>query len=224
MGPKVGIWWCDSLFWGWKAHGIGRPNIPGRRDPSLKDGNVPTPLGHAGASFLFLGLPPLFGWSLLLFIPLFRSSSSYTCQSSIPILKCTSLQPFFLALCELLWPPSPCPGVTSTSKEIISCVYLIRRWQLFLGRPPHHSPMASPYGLEPLLRSSSGCPRVTWRFFFPMILACRGRHSGNLDSLHSSLGTFSSSAWALGLRWNGPKPLGPSGPTDTIYKTIYVVY
>ena len=60
----------------------------------------------------------------------------------------------------------------------VSCVYLIRRWQLFLGLPPHHSPMASPYGLEPLLRSSSGCPRVTWRFFFPMILACRGRHSG----------------------------------------------
>ena len=106
----------------------------------------------------------------------------------------------------------------------VSFVYLIRRWQLFLGLPPHHSPMASPYGLEPLLRSSSGCPRVTWRFFFPMILACRGRHSGNLDSLHSSPGTSSSSAWALGLRWNGPKPQGPSGPTDTIYKTIYVVY
>ena len=61
---------------------------------------------------------PSFGWSLLLFIPLFRSSSSYTCQSSIPILKCTSPQPFFLALCELLWPPSPCPGVTSTSKGV----------------------------------------------------------------------------------------------------------
>ena len=60
----------------------------------------------------------LFGWSLLLFIPLFHSSSSYTCQSSIPILKCTSYQPFFLALCELLWPPSPCLGVTSTSKGV----------------------------------------------------------------------------------------------------------
>ena len=69
---------------------------------------------------LFLGLPllpgpPLFWWSLLLYIPLFHSSSSYTCQSSIPILKRTSHQPFFLALCELLWPPSPYPGVTSTS-------------------------------------------------------------------------------------------------------------
>ena len=61
---------------------------------------------------------PSFGWSLLLFIPLFRSSSSYTCQSFMPILKCTSPQPFFLALCELLWPPSPYPEVTSTSKGV----------------------------------------------------------------------------------------------------------
>ena len=58
---------------------------------------------------------PLFVRSLLLFIFLFRSSSSYTCQSSMPIFKCTSPQPFFLALCERLWPPSCCPGVTSTS-------------------------------------------------------------------------------------------------------------
>ena len=36
---------------------------------------------------------------------------------------------------------------------------------------------------------------------------------GSLDSLHSSLGISSSSAWALGLIWNGPKPLEPSGPT-----------
>ena len=57
----------------------------------------------------------LFGWLLLLFISLFRSSSSYTCQSSRPILECTSPQPFFLAFCEQLWPPSRCPGVTSTS-------------------------------------------------------------------------------------------------------------
>ena len=62
-------------------------------------------------------LPPVFG-PLLLFIPLFCSSSSYTCQSFMPILKCTSLQPFFLALYELLWSPSPCPGVTSTSKGV----------------------------------------------------------------------------------------------------------
>ena len=95
----------------------------GEGTPRSRTGMRQPPLNHARASLLFLGLPPLFsapslGWSLLLFIPLFRSSSSYTCQSSMPILKCTSPQPFFLALCELLWPPSPCPGVTSTSKGV----------------------------------------------------------------------------------------------------------
>ena len=100
----------------------GGPIVPGRRDPSLEDGNALTPsrsrrtlppISEPPFSFC----PPL--WvSLLLFIPLFRSSSSYTCQSSMPILKCRSPQSFFLALCELLWPPSPCPGVTSTSKGV----------------------------------------------------------------------------------------------------------
>ena len=70
------------------------------------------PCFFSSLSFLVV---PLFGWSLLLYIPHFRSSSSYTCQSSIPILKYMSHQPFFLALCELLWPPLPCPRVTSTS-------------------------------------------------------------------------------------------------------------
>ena len=42
-------------------------------------------------------------------------------------------------------------------------------------------------------------------------------HSGSLDSLHSSPGTSSSSTWALGLRWNRPKPLGPSGPTVILF-------
>ena len=38
-------------------------------------------------------------------------------------------------------------------------------------------------------------------------------HSSSLDSLHSSSGSSSSSAWALGLKWNRSKPLEPSGPT-----------
>ena len=63
-----------------------------------------------------IAIPP-FRWLLLLFISLFRSSSSYTCQSSRPILECTFPQPFFLAFCEQLWPPSRCPGVISTSTE-----------------------------------------------------------------------------------------------------------
>ena len=86
------------------------------------------PLDHVGASFLFLP-PPYFGWSLLLFIPLFRSSSSYTCQSSMPILKCTSPQPFFLALCELLWPPIALSRghIHIKGGQGVSCAYLIRR-------------------------------------------------------------------------------------------------
>ena len=97
--------------------------VPGRRDPSLEDGNAPTPSWSRRSLPPVSGPPssfshPLFGWSLLLFIPLFRSSSPYTCQSSMPILKCTSLQPFFLVFCELLWPPLPCLRVTSTSKGV----------------------------------------------------------------------------------------------------------
>ena len=88
----------------------------GERTPRSRTGVRQPPLDHAEASLLFLRF--LFGWSLLLFILLFCSSSPYTCQSSMPILKCTSPQPFFLALCKLLWPPSPCPGVTSTSKGV----------------------------------------------------------------------------------------------------------
>ena len=95
---------------------------PREKGPLTWGRESPAPLGHTGASFLSLGLlllllshPPCFGWSLLLYIPLFCSSSAYTCQSSMPIFKCTSHRPFFLALCELLWPPSPYPGVTSIS-------------------------------------------------------------------------------------------------------------
>ena len=66
------------------------------------------------ASLSFLTIPPFFVRYLLLYILLFCSSSSYTCQSSMPILECTSHWPFFLVLYELLWPSSHCPGVTST--------------------------------------------------------------------------------------------------------------
>ena len=48
-------------------------------------------------------------------------------------------------------------------------------------------------------------------------------HSDSLDSLHSSPGTSSSSAWALGLGWNGLKPLGPSDPTIYIIKKKIII-
>ena len=91
---------------------------PREKGPLARRRESPTPLAsQEPLSFLwasFFLVVPRFGQSLLLYIPLFRSSSSYTCQSSMPILECTSHRPFFMALCELLWPSSHCPGVTST--------------------------------------------------------------------------------------------------------------
>ena len=92
------------------------PMSQGERTPRLRMG-TPNSSRIPGASLLSLGLlpPPCFVWSLLLYIPFFHSSSSYTCQSSMPLLECASHRPLFLVLCELLWPPSHCPGITSTS-------------------------------------------------------------------------------------------------------------
>ena len=100
----------------------GGPIVPGRMDLLERECANPLsitqePSSCFWASLLFLH-PLIFRWSLLLFSPLFRSSSSYTCQSFMPIFKCTSHQPFFLTLCELLWPPLPCLGVISTSKGV----------------------------------------------------------------------------------------------------------
>ena len=130
---------------------------------------------------LILGLPllpghPLFRWSLLLYIPLFHSSSSYTCQSSIPILKRTSHQPFFLALCELLWPPSPYPGVTSTSMGS-GCQLCVFNTEVTVF-PRAASPLV-PYGQPIWLGISFAI--LKWMssgdvsLFSPMILACRGQ-------------------------------------------------
>ena len=57
----------------------------------------------------------------------------------------------------------------------VNCVYLIRRWQLFWGCLPTYSLMASPYGLEYLLWSSSGCPWAMWRFFLPWFWPAKDR-------------------------------------------------
>ena len=75
---------------------------------------LPAPLASHEPFFFFL-FSFFFGRSLLLYILFLRSSSSYTCQSSMPILECTSHRLLFLVLCEPLWPQSLCPGVTSTS-------------------------------------------------------------------------------------------------------------
>ena len=119
---KLGSDEATTCFGGEKHTESGGTTSQGEGTPRSRTG-IPNSSRTPRASFLSLGLPlllgrpphPCFGWSLLLYIPLFHSFSSYTCQSSMPILKCTSHRPLFLALCGLLWPPLPCPGVTSTS-------------------------------------------------------------------------------------------------------------
>ena len=86
---------------------------------------MPIPLDHAGVSLLSLGL--LFGWSLLLFIPLFRSFSSYTCQSSMPILHVPSV-----ILSGALWATVAPIALSRGHIHIkggqgVNCVYLIRK-------------------------------------------------------------------------------------------------
>ena len=54
---------------------------------------------------------------------------------------------------------------------------------------------------------------LSYDFSLPRTGSSSAIHSSSLDSLHSSSGNSSSSTWALGLKWNGPKPLEPSGPT-----------
>ena len=56
----------------------------------------------------------------------------------------------------------------------VSCGYLIRRWLLLLGLSLHHSPMASPYGLESLFAILEWIVSSDIALFSPMILACRG--------------------------------------------------
>ena len=134
---------------------------------------------------------PLFGWLLLLFISLFRSFSSYTCQSSRPILECTSPQPFFLAFREQLWPPLRCPGVTSTStgSECQLCVFNTE-----VMAPPGvvspPSPYSQPIGPEISLAILGWTALGDMASFSPMLMACRG---------YDCLRPYNLEAWALSI-------------------------
>ena len=103
---------------GEKRTGSDDPRSQGERTPCPRT-RIPSSFRIPGASLLFPGPPsprPLHLCEISVVIYLTPpSSSSYTCQSSMPILECTSRRPLFLALCELPWPLSHCPGVTSTS-------------------------------------------------------------------------------------------------------------
>ena len=113
--------------------------------------------------------------SLLLYIILLCSSSSYTYQSSKPILKCMSHRPSFLALCGLLWPLLFCLGVTSTSTGSECQLWV---FNMEVMTPPGVVSPPSPYG-QPIGPGISFAI-LEWTasndvaFFSPMNLACRG--------------------------------------------------
>ena len=116
--------------------------VPGRRDPSLEDGNAPTPLSHAGASFLFLGLPPplwvvsVVIYSSLPFILLLHLSVIHTYhQVHVPSAILSG------ALWATVAPIALSRGHIHIKRgQGVSCAHLIQRWQLFLGLPPHLFP------------------------------------------------------------------------------------
>ena len=136
------------------------------------------PLSFFWASSFFLAVPPppLFVRSLLLYILLLRSSSSYTCQPSMSILECTSHQPFFLALCKLQWPPSPCPGITSTLMGS-GCQLWVFNTKV-TASPEVASPPCSygqPIGIGISFAILEGIASGDVAHFSPVILACRGQ-------------------------------------------------
>ena len=68
VGPKVGLWWGDGLFWGWKIHKIRWPYILGRRGHTLEDVNSQL-LSHPRSLSLFSGfLPPPLFWEISVLI------------------------------------------------------------------------------------------------------------------------------------------------------------
>ena len=138
MGPKVGLWWGDNLFWGWKIHRIGRPNVWGERTPLPRTG-TPNSSRIPEASLLSLGLlllpRPLALGDLCCYISL---------SSALPPLTLVSHPcPYLSArpIGHTFWRSVSCCGpyrIVQGSHphqwgQGVSCGYLIRRWQLLLG-------------------------------------------------------------------------------------------
>ena len=148
-GAKSCREWDDSLFWGWKAHRIGRPNRPREKGPLARGQECTNPLTITQeppscfwASLLFLRPPsPLWMVSIviyfsLLFILLLHLSVIHAYpQVHVPSAILSG------ALWAAVAPIALSKGhIHIKGGQGVSCVYLIRRWQLFLGLPPHLLP------------------------------------------------------------------------------------
>ena len=100
----------------------------------------------------------------------------------------------------------------------VNCEYLIRRWQLLLDCFSTMLLWLARRDWNLFWDPQGDCLRrrgafLSYDFGLPRIGSSSTVHSRSLDFLHSSSGTSSSSAWVLDLKWNGLKPLEPSGPT-----------
>ena len=142
---------------------------------------IPNSSRISGASLLFCGPflfspPPFSVRSPLSYILLLLSSSSYTCRSSMPILKCTSHRPLFLALCELLWPPSRCLGFTSTSTGL-RCQLWVFNMEVTASLGVAFLPCSygQPIGLGISFGILKGIASGDVAPSSPVILACRGQ-------------------------------------------------
>ena len=226
MGPKVRLWWGDDLFWGWKTHKIERPNVLGRRDPSLEDEN-PQLLSHHRSLFPFSG-PPSSSWPSPLPLAL-GDLCCYIFLSSVhhppTLVSHQCLSSNARPIGHSFWRSVGCCGSHRTVQEShphqwgqgVNCGYLIRRWQLLLGLLLCHAPMASHRAWNLFCDPREDClgrrgAFLSCDFGLPRTWSSSAVQSRGLDSLHSSSGTSSSSAWALGLISNGPESPDPLAP------------
>ena len=147
MRPKVGLWWDDGLFWGWKTHRIERPNRPKEKRPLIQGRECANPLSITQE-------PPSCFWASLPFLcPLLWVVSVviYSSLSFILLLHLSVIHVYSQVhvpsaiFSDALWAAVAPIALSRGHIHIkggqgVSCVYLIRRWQLFLGLPPHLLP------------------------------------------------------------------------------------
>ena len=143
---KLGFDEVTTCFGGEKYTEPDGPTSQGERAPRPRTG-TPNSSRIPGASLLSMCLlaSSCFRWSLLLYTPLFRSSSSSFVSHPCPYSSARSIDHSF-------WRSVSCCGPHRTVQgshpyqwgQGVGCEYLIRRWQLLLELLFYHAPMASP--------------------------------------------------------------------------------
>ena len=123
------------------------------------------------------------------------------------------------------WHSMSCCDPDSTAKESrphkwgqdVSCVYLMRRWRPFIGLLLHHALMGGSQHWDSPLGRSRRLPSMAWYFPFSWSRFAEdkvvlGSVSWRSELFFSSSVIPFSSAWAMGLIWNGPGSPIPLAP------------